>query len=219
MSIRLDDSQFNAALRDYMAVSPHTFEEILNRKLWSIIFNAWKNTPVATRAQIEHDLNIIGYKLKRSKKTGKVSRGRSIIGASVLNLMINARRGKQGLKGLYGKEMAKASSKIAGARLRASGTMRRGWTRAMLALSPYAKASVPGEAFGGRLPSGRGSGTPAQPGWNARAEATFEVLIEKGARFDPRVEQALENAFRAEEASMRSYIEEKMNEEIRKISA
>lgn len=218
MSATLDHSEFDKTLAEYVAKVPGRLEQIINRKMYFILRKAWELTPIATRETIERQLNIIGYKLRRSRKTGKISRGRSILGASVLNLIVQARRAKAGLKGLYGKEMAKASSKLAGARLRASGTMRRGWLKPLLAFAAKSKDSVPSDAFGA-LPKGSGEARPAEAGWSPTAEAAFEVMIEKGARFDPRVEQALQAAFDAEEASMRQYIEEQLEKDLKEMAA
>ncbi len=201
MSASLDQSEFDKTLREYIAKVPGDLEKILNRKMYFILRAAWERTPIATREVIEKALNVIGYKLKRSRKTGKLNRGRAILGASVLNLIVQARRAKAGLPGLYGKAMAAASAKLAGARLRAAGTMRRGWLKSLLAFAGKSQESVPSDAFGAR-PKGAGEARVAEAGWNPTAEAAFEVAIERGARFDPRLEQAVQSAFDAEEASM-----------------
>lgn len=220
MSAILDDSEFQKTLGEYVAKCPDDLERVINRKMYFILRGAWERTPEATREKIERALNVVGYKLKRSKKTGKVSRGRNIVGeASILYLIVQSRRAKAGLKGLYGKAMQKAASALAGARLRASGTAKRGWLRALLAFANRSKSSMPSDAFTGRAPKGRGDGKPAEAGWNPTAEASYEVLIDRQSRFDPRLETALQASFDAEEASMKKYLEDELGKEIEKMSA
>lgn len=214
MSVTVDLKQFNRTLNDYMAKTPKTLEEVINKKMYFVLKGAWERTPKVDRSTIEKDLNIIGYKVRRNRKTGKMSRGRMISGhASLLYLLVNARRGKSGRKGLYGRQMDAAARKLAAARFRAAGTARRGWLKPMLAFASRSKETVPGQALG-KLPAGAGSAKIAQPGWNPVAEATYAVAIDKGKQIDPRVETALAASFAAEEASMRAYIEQKIQEDI-----
>ena len=213
---QFDMSKFEAGLRQYVARFPGgVLEDILNKKMYFILRGAWERTPQVKRPKIEQDLNVIAYKVRRSRKTGKLSRGRAVHGkASIAPVLVNARRKKAGLKGLYGKEMEKAVRRLTGARLRGAGILRRGWLRSLLTFASRAKeGSV---AVDGRLPAGRGSPRPAQPGWNALATTTYEVNIDsKGnARIDPRVSQATAASFEAELASMQQYIERKIQEEL-----
>ena len=221
MSVEFDMTKFDEVLRAYMARCPHTFDEIINKKMYFILRGAWQGTPKVERSTVEQNLNIVGYKIRKSRKTGKFSRGAAVLGkGSMIFRIINARRKRAGLKGLYGTDMAKAAGRLRGARLRAIGTLRRGWLRSLLTFASRAQESMVA-AQDGRLPAGRGNPIPAVPGWNAIATTTYEVNIDstKNAKIDPRVEQALASAFEEEARSMQTYIERKIQEEIVKAGA
>lgn len=217
MSATFDMSQFNRTLNEYMAKHPGTLEEIVDKKMYFVLRGAWERTPEVTRQQVERDLSVSAYRIRRSRKTGKLSRGRMILGnTSLLYALVNSRRGNARLKGYYGKEMEKAARKVANARIRAAGTARRGWLRPLLLFAGKTRDAVPSQAFTGRQPAGAGSGKVAQRGWSPLAEANYAVNIE-GSRIDPRVEAALRDSLAAEEASMREYIARKVQEEIDKM--
>jgi hypothetical protein len=221
MSVILDFSQFDAVLRAYVARCPHTLDAIVNKKMYYILRAAWEGTPKAERSTIEQALNVVAYKISRSRKTGKSKRGTAMVGkGSRVYALVNARRRKAGLKGLHGKDMEKAARKLVGARLRASGTLRRGWLLALRTFSAAAKESMV-NAQDGRQPTGRGRASAAQPGWDPSASSVYEVNIESRheARIDPRVEAAVADAFEREQASMKEYIERKIQEEIQRAGA
>jgi hypothetical protein len=212
---------FDAVFREYIARCPHTLDEIVNKKMYFILRAAWEGTPQVQRSTIEQNLSIDAYKIRKSRKTGKFSRGAAVHGSgSVVFRIINARRKRAGLKGLYGKDMAKAVRRLTGARLRAAGTLRRGWLRSLLTFAAKAKEAMV-SASDGKMPAGRGAPVAAEPGWAPIAATSYEVNIEstKDARIDPRVEQALAAAFAREQASMQDYIERKIQEEIDRLGA
>lgn len=222
-SFQIDDK----VLRSYLAKAPDSFQEILNRKMFFILRAAQQGTPKADASKIESELGVIGYKVSRSRKTGNFRRGKAVTSGPTAAMIINAARGRAGLKGLTRKAMAKAVNALVARRRTAVGTLRRGWNRA---LSMFAAASGSGSANiePGRRPKGFGGGRAATPGINPEAEATYDLNIDAhrpGAvnynpkkhfdpRVDPRVQQALEAAFRAEESNMREYVERKIAEDL-----
>lgn len=216
MSFQIDSSKFEAALREYMVKCPQTLETILNKKMYFILRGAWQGTPKVERSKIEQELGVVAYKIRKSRKTGKFSRGAAVHAkGAIVHAIINARRRKAGLKGLQGKEMDRAVRRLQAARFRGAGILKRGWLRSLLTFSSKARESMVA-ANDGRLPAGRGQPRPAEAGWNPIASTTYEVNIDStgNARIDPRVERALATSFEAERASMQQYIERKIQEEI-----
>jgi hypothetical protein len=219
MSMQLDMRQFNETLARYLAVCPRTIEEILNKKLLFIAVAAYKLIPKADRSDIERNLDVIGYEVRQSKKTGKMKKGRAIVGAPILYKIVNAMRGRKGEKGLYGAEMKKAAQKELSSRFRAIGSLRSGLVAPIKTLAAKAKEFLNLE----KLPSvkQRGQATPAQPGWNPEASFQYNLAINKGngMTIDPRVESAVAQGFAQEAASMEEYIIKRMQKDADKINA
>lgn len=221
MSVELDMTAFDAALRKYVAESPSDLEDIVNTKLLYVARGALERTPKADRSSIEQALEVVGYKASVSKKTGNFKRRGAILGSgSLLYRLVNARRRRAGEKGLKGKEMAAAARKLLGARLRAIGSLKAGWIRPIQILAARVKESM-GSTGGLPRVKGRGTATPANASWNPIAEMTYEVTERKGGggdQIDPRVEAALQQSFDAEARSMEEYISRKVQERLDTIS-
>ncbi|MGQ0561066.1 MAG: hypothetical protein ACT443_04235 [Gemmatimonadota bacterium] len=214
-TVQLDMREFNEALRQYVLVCQRELADILNKKLLFIVAKAWKATPRASRAEIESSLNVVGYKVRRSKKTGEIKRGSAMLGGgSAVYSIINARRARTGQKGLYGAEMAANARKFVGRRLRAIGALQRGWIGALKKLIAVTRQSE--EQPGGPRVKNPGRARPATPGWNPVAEAEYDLALGRSGiagkqdSIDPRVVAALQAAFNTETASMREYIARKM---------
>jgi len=231
MNVTFDSSQFQATLREYAVQCPHDLQDIINKKMLFILRAAWKATPKAERSEIERALGVIGYKITRrpQKRTGKFGRSQAITHGTIAPMIINAARGRAGLKGLRGRDMAKAVSALIGNRKKAAGTMQRGWLRALLTFANASGEST-GATSDGPRPRGSGGGRPAKAEWSPAGEAFYEVNIDarssgklvynphtpRDPKIDPRVEKALAEAFAAEERSMRDYIERKISEKLPK---
>jgi hypothetical protein len=221
MSADLDMSAFDEQLRQYMAVTPKDLEDVVNTKLLYVARGAMAGTPVADRSDIESALGVVAYKTSVSKKSGSFKRRAAILGAGArVFALVNAARKKAGLPGAYGKDMAKAARGLLGARLRAVGSLKAGWINPIRILAARVKENFAAE----RLPrvKGRGSATPAEPGWNPVAEMTYEITERKGGsagdQIDPRVEAALQAAFDAEARSMAEYVARKVQERLDQVS-
>ena len=215
MSMRVDMREFQAALRDYIRVSKRTLSDILNRKLFSILLKAYTYTPKATREQIEADLNVVAYRVSRSRKTGKMKRRNAIFGtATLVYRIINAARGRAKKKGFYGAQMAKAARKLIGRRLSGIGALRMGWVGAIKKMENIVKQTA--AIVQGPRVRQRGTAMPAREGWSPKALASYNLNVRKGPKgartpqIDKRVELALSRAFAYETQSMREYIARKM---------
>ena len=210
-TMKIDDRQFQAALRQYMSISSRTLAEILNKKMLRIAFAAHKKTPKADRAQIEQQLGVVGYKFSKSRKTGLFKRRKAITASGALvHRIINARLGRAGKKGLYGKDMKKASQSFLGKRFRVIGTLKAGW---LAAIRAFAKATGEAPGVGGIPVKGKSESIIAKDGWNPKAEMAYNVNSFRGqhqAYIDPRVVTALQEGFTDEAQDMQRYCAREM---------
>lgn len=209
----IQQDRFQAALREIVAETPKPLADVLNTKMFYILRGASRGTPIASRADIEKTFDVIAYKVSKSRKTGNVRRGKSIIGnATVAAIAVNARRGRAGLPGLKGPEMAKAIQKFMGQRFRAIGTEKAGWRKAIggfgtaIGQPPWKEVSTGIK--------GVGKYSIAKPSFDSQAMAQYDVNSYKNPGhvqdIDPRTVTALEEAFDAEAASMEQYIQNKL---------
>lgn len=197
---KIDRREFDAAIRKYVEYSKRDIPTIVNTKAFYIARRATVETPSVSPAEIREYFN---------RETGQH-----------LGMMVNARRGKRGDKGLYGKDMAKAIALVKAARLRARAFLKSGWLWAVKDLEPYAekigaprvdrKAKAVGQA--------KGKGIRASQGWRVVAKIINTVT----AKWDKQdgaakvAEPALQRAIDFETASTLGYIERKMKASARK---
>src|SRR5690349_9441988 len=93
----VDMTEFQQALRGYLCKTEKALPEALNTKMFYIARGAHRGTPIADRGKIEQELSVTGYKISKSKKTGKFRRGRATVaGGSIIYRIINARVGRAG---------------------------------------------------------------------------------------------------------------------------
>jgi hypothetical protein len=213
MSDSLDMSEFDATLARYIAAVPHALQDILNKKMLYIAAGAYRKTVKAERATIERDLQVVAYKLSKSRKTGQFKRGKSVSGGPRVAYIINALRRKKGLPGLEGKEMAKEVSRFTGKRLRAIGSLKAGWVGILKKLAAVAH----GQSFiepGPRVKQ-VGVARPAKDGWDPIVEIEYGVTEKRKSEklIDPRVVKALGDAFADESRSMEDYMTEQLQKQ------
>lgn len=228
-SATIDRREFDRTLAIYRTYSKRAIATIVNTKAFYIARRATVETPKAKAAAVKSGLakevtvkeTLLARRVRISKK-GKVSYGSWITQkhkAPLAALIINARRGRHGEKGLSGPMMAEAVAALLAIRLKSVAFLKSGWLPAIKRLEPYA------ERIGGRAPrqdrtaavvgQEKGGAKPAkESGWESRAiieNLAGENRDNKGALLVYGL-PALQRAFDAEEASMREYIERKMLE-------
>jgi hypothetical protein len=225
VKFKLEMSEFNRTLKKYRELSSRDPETIANTKAFYIARRATVVTPKANKSKIKRDLlseitteiKLLGQRI-RITKSG-IKRGKFItekITAPLVALIINARRGKKGLRGLEGNAMAEASNLLIAIRLKSVAFIKSGWLPAIKALEPLAAkgrapnqdrtAETVGAQKGGAMPA-RGFWKAVATIWNS-AEATRDnkrALVTYGG-------PALQQAVDFEESSMRQYIEDKLKE-------
>lgn len=205
----LDTAQFNATLRKYLAVSTRSLTEAINEKMFFILAEAQKETPLADRAKIESELG--ATTTERIGKSGNVRRKLSYTPTKLVYKLVNRRQ-----PGLSGAETEKAARKLIASRLRAVGSLRAGWSAA---LKKFGQVTGRFGVSSGLPRVKRGSeASPAKDGVKAQAEAVYN-LMQQGAggslEIDPRVSMALEKSFASEAQSMEGYLERKLGSDWR----
>lgn len=217
---------FQDAMRQYLAQTKRELSEALNQTLFYIARGASRHTPKADRAAYEKELGVKAYQAMtykrgdrkgqaRVNKKGQIRFQRKMDeGATLANLIVNARLGRAGKPGLYGSAMKSATNKLFGKRARSVGTLKAGWLGAIRAL-----ARSVGQARGGGVDGasnrveGRSRAIPARPGWNP--QASLEYLVNSFTRehqpyIDARVKEALRKAFEDETRSKLDHLAKKM---------
>lgn len=217
----IDQTQFDAALRHYLAVTPHDLEFIINKKALFVARGAFERTPKASRSTIEAALGVVGYNLNVGKRGQilKRSRGSAMLGGSLVYRIINARRRRAGQRGLSGQAMAAAAKKFIGKRISAIGSLKAGWVGPIKAFAARVKEMVVLE----RTPrvKQRGRAKVAQPGWNPQAEIEYGLTSRwpGDSYIDPRTIAALQASFNHEAESMLNYVAMKLGERAKTVNA
>ncbi len=203
MSITLDTSKFDKALRALIAHNKRDASEELNKRARNVIIRAAKATPKAERGKIEASLTklTITTTTGASGKTLKKPKKRYIPSEIVYKIVAK----KQGLPGLSHVGMSAMAKKFIGARLSGIGFVAfAGWNNALKAFG--------GSGFGainknfGNSSAARGSGTQATP------ETLTATMVNTAAWSDHIARGPLQSALDAEAKEMAAHLESKMQE-------
>lgn len=191
--MRLNTKEWDRTFQQYMKLSKRDLAESLNAKGFFIARRAVVETP----------------KAKLSRLTWNTAR--------ILGMIINKRRGEQGLKGLYGAEMAKEVELLYAHRRRSVAFLKSGWLPAIRLLetkvpAKYRRGAAKNDNSAKQRGKPKGKAIPAGTGWKV------VTIIENAAiaKHDKKeaLKQfggpALQRAFDHEVRSMKEYIERKM---------
>lgn len=203
-SVRLDQQEFQRTFQKLASLSPSELSVFTNFTLRDIAIDAKERTPIADRGKILSDLGATMTSQKIVK--GKTRRRYKYSPTPLVYAIINARRAAAGKPAIPRDEMATAAKKMIASRLRAVGSLRSGWSRAIGILIG---------AFGGsdgpriRMTS---NASPAKPGWSPTATLEYRETVDRGhgREVDGRVIAALEGAFATKQANMAKRIEDKL---------
>ncbi len=196
IKFRIDRREFDATLRRYALYSKRDIPTICNTKAFYIARRATVETPAVSAQEIR----------AFTKQEG----------GKIIGMIINARRGKRGEKGLYGQAMTQAIALVKAARLKSRAFLKSGWLWAIKKLEPLAeKRGVPRvDRTAKKIGQAKGDAIPATQGWRVSAK----ILNTVTAAWDKRegagkiAEPALQRAFDAETQSMKDYMERKLNQ-------
>jgi hypothetical protein len=203
---RVDMSEFDATLKKYLSITPQVIPKALNNKALRVALAAYRATVRASRSAIEAlgvtstTVGKRGQALRRRKNTyDTTGRARAIYIAKL------RREGRLSTAA----DVNKGVRKMLASRLRAVGSLAAGWIGCIRAFIRATRESA--DTSGPRVKQ-RGIGLPAKEGWNAKAELIYGLTVDSrtNPHVDPRVETALVQAFNAETADMKEYIERKI---------
>lgn len=211
---RVDMSGLQAQHRKLLDNSKRPFAQVINQTGLNVIGRAFNDTPRADKNRMQAQLGQF-VKSNRINKKGKivtVTRLVTVRGtdseAPRLALIINARRAKAGLPGLYGTAMKKAISKTLKLRIFSSGFEAIGWIPGIRLMAdalprPFMIARMKGVAAVGRP---KGGAKPAnESSWKPSAEVLNNVK-----NIDKIGTEPLQRAVNEEEKEIARHLEEKM---------
>jgi hypothetical protein len=212
VTLSVNSEEFVKALRQYVAVRlKEPLAEIVNRKMLYILSGARKLTPLGDRGKILSDLGATST--QKTSKSGKVrSSNKYNQNSSAVNI-VQWRRKMRGLPPLTQAEAKKEAAKMTGKRLKAVGSLKSGWVKAIRTLSRAVKEAV--ESSGPNVKQA-GSATIAKDGWSPEAIAEYTLTVGTGEsrKIDPRVEAAVQESMAKETASTLAYIEQKLKKSL-----
>lgn len=205
LEFTVDTRQFQKNFAEYMKWSKRGLREAVNQHGYYIARNAVNATKSAKKEDIRKDLETL------SKKYPK---------APLAAILVNAKRAKEGKKGLTGEKMAKAVETFIKKAQASRNFLRAGWIPAVKKMAPFATkkggkpipdgARIKGSQKGGAYPA-RESLKPVFVLFNSvfggkKASLRVKKIIQEGAQI----------AVDQETASMREYILKKMEEAAKK---
>jgi hypothetical protein len=214
--ITVDTSAFDKAFKDYTQFNKRAMSEIVNTKAYYIARNAVNLTDSVDKSKIKSDLE------GPSRVNPKVP---------LVNILINAQRGGQGLKGLQGAEMRSEANKLKKIKQNSSNFLRAGWIAAINAIGKfmpkkggpsYKKVKIKGQEKGG------GKGAPKENAWRTSASIWNTVTgyinnhglnkHNEPSKVAAILEKGLQKAIDKETASMQAYVTKKLQEGIDKFN-
>ena len=218
MTLEIDQREFHAALKQYIAVTRHSIAYALNKKAFFIAREAAKDTPVATREAIQSVFNV--SQTEKVNKKGKTIRK---INFSDMNssayALLQWHQKKKGKPPVPRSEVKKAAQRFVANRLRAVGSLKSGWKRTVLILQRAVKESWGFDSSANVKQ--QGFAKPATEGFSPDVTFGYRVTEKKKGtkRIDPRVVAALQAAFNAETANMKQYLESYLQKDADKVNA
>ncbi len=217
VTARLDYRRLKEQVALLAIQSSRTLPDIVNQTALNAVGRAFNHTPRADRNRIQMQTAQL-VKVNKINKRGKIvtetklghvtmvttKKGNE---APLLALIINSRRGKKGLPGLYGAKMTQAIVRVLKFRLRSIGFEASGWIPGMKQLMarlrrPFIIANLKGVAVYKRP---KGEATAARPGFRSIAQVVNNVreIAKVGTR-------ALQRGIDEEAASIQKHLEKKM---------
>ncbi len=232
--LTIDASQFQAALKEYYPTTKKSLSEILNQRAYNIAgraADALQPTPgseIAKRREIKRYMDEpIAIKIRRVKSTGKFKqRGRAKDQLTRKNLIIQARRAKKGLKGLYGVEMREQSGRFSQAAQVSVGFLKSAFLPIIKGLYTLVKFRAGIKTRWSNISvwpgsDGYGKVTPAKgSSWNPFVEMFLRWKVSGSpSKVDRITRRALQDAFNAEARELMRHVQEKLQGEANRINA
>lgn len=229
-----DSREFRQVLGDLAITGKRTVTEEVNQRAMNVAVRAFKLIPPhdvgAKRREVKAYMDTQLSQRVQQNKTGKNKGKFRKMGARKNQLMrkhliIQARRAKQGLKGLYGNSMRKASGELSRAAQISQGYLKSVFIPIIVGLYPVVKFRPPASLTNSvsRWPgsSGHGKATPAKEGDKPVALLETVTKVISGQEPKARLIQviAFTQALRDETSEMKSHLAERLARHFRKASA
>lgn len=214
MSVKINDREFQSTLRKYILASSREVPDICNTKSFFIARRAVIETPKADKQEIKTNLGSI-KKNKDGSRTMELTPSATNGDVPLAALIVNAKRGRRGLPGLYGSAMSEAIENMLGGRMRSVAFLKSAWLPAVRLLATLVK-NKSGVARSDRTAreygQPKGSAIPAREGFRVKA-----IIINSASSASDKVGAlhkyggpALQRAFDYETRSMKQYIADKL---------
>jgi hypothetical protein len=235
-NIVIDDREFQRALRAYYPTTRRTLAQIVNQRAYNIAgrtmdmmkpapgreqstrrhIRAYMNSTVSTRVRVVKSGPNKGKYKRAGAKGNQLAR---------VNLIIQMRRAKRGLKGLYGAAMRQAEGKFKQAAQVGVGFLKSPFVAVVRDLGMSVKFKPRIRTSWGRIaiwPGSRGRGTvnPAQDGMNPTVimKMLWNVRGHPG-RVESLIVPHLQRAFNDEAREIMRHVQEKMQKDADRINA
>lgn len=215
-----NQAAFTAALKQRVATTSKSAEEVVNRAAYNVAWRAATLTPGKDPKAIERELEF--EKPTRIKAVKGVSKARNVYSkpAALIYRIINAQRGRKERKGLFGRDMREAARKKLSARKKGVGFLKLGWVSVMRILQPHVGSFKRSIAGINTIDTSRGLGqaTAAKNANRLVALITNQVRVrsKKGLDLIRLGAPALEQALRLETADMMRHLERKLRDSFRR---
>lgn len=228
-TIKLDTREFAAAIQAYKATTRKDIADILNQRALNIAYRAVDYIPPLTRNEVEGKrARIRAYMreqfsqrlkvFKGGKRKGQFGKkGRRNDQLQRRHLIVQARRRKKGLKGLYGPAMRRAAGKLSGQAQRSVGFLKSLFIpilRTLNEVARFRKVSLTKLKNISVWPGGSGSGWArwATPGFSPKVilRVVSRARHPVGDQGQQIITAALTRAFSAEAAELRRHVERKL---------
>ena len=208
LSIQVETREFNAALKQYVALTSKTLAQSLNHKAGNIAFRAYSATPKANKGKLAAELGA-SYTEKTTRK-GKLRKTLQLKSLSAARAILVHRLKKSGK--LAGSNIDEARvRKFVGATLRSVGFYRSGWI-------PAIKRLARGAFFEKKSGRPLGSVRPASEGFRPVVEIENNATPkENRSVVESFMVDALRKAFADETADIEQYLTKKLQTDADKL--
>jgi hypothetical protein len=228
VSTTVNTSRFDSTFKRYLAHTKRALQVAINTKAYFVARKAVWFTDKAEKGKIRSALTET-IQVASKRKPGTV-RNRRVLrkardyDAPLAAVIINARRGRTGKKGLFGADMKVAIRDMLAARLRSVAYIKSGWLPAIRALAKVSeKRGQPSiDTSAKQVGNAKGAGIPA--GGDGKLSIA-RIINEAWAKHDTKNSlervggRGLQRAFNDETASMSQYIADKMNPAAKEFNA
>lgn len=213
--ITVDTREFNRVFKQYMELTKKDLKDIVNTKAYFIARNAVQLTDTVATKKVEEEL-------RKPSNTN--------VNAPVAAIIVQKNKKAKGEYGVYGARMTTEINKLIRIRKRTVNFLKAGWIPAIKALEvivpsksgpSYRKPLVKGKPKGGGIPARSNTWSPVATIWNEVLGGIAKHGLNKTrnvSKVQSIISQGLQKAINKEIASMRQYVEKKLQQTANRIN-